>query len=174
MKKILVLLVIIIPTMALLYFSLTRDPRALPSTLVGKAAPTFSLETLDGKTVSLTSERGTALIVGFWATWCGPCLGEHRLIQQFQKPAEAAGIQFYSILYEDTPDNARAFIKRYGKAAPILVDPKLATAINYGVAGVPETFFIDRQGVILYKHAGVLTADLLFEKMKQLTEAEGS
>ena len=174
MKKIVILFAVIIPTLALLYFSLTRDPRALPSALVGKPAPEFSLETLDGGSFSLASARGTPIILGFWATWCGPCLGEHRLIQQFQKPAEAAGIRFYSVLYEDTPENARGFIKRYGKAAPILIDPNLNTAINYGVAGVPETFFIDRNGVILYKHAGVLTADLLFEEMKELTETEGS
>ena len=76
-----------------------------------------------------------------------------------------SGVLFYSVLYEDTVQNANDFIKSYGEAAVVLLDPELKTAINYGVAGVPETFFIDTEGRVTYKHAGVLTPDLLYEKL---------
>lgn len=168
MKRGLILLAVIVPTLALLYFSLTRNPRELPSTLVGKPAPDFNLVSIDGEQVSLAGHRGKAVVLGFWATWCGPCLAEHQLIRRVKDEAAKAGILFYSILYEDTPENAREFIRRYGQAAPILIDPKLATAINYGVAGVPETFFIDATGRVIDKHAGVLTYDLLWGQMGRL------
>ncbi len=172
MKKIFIFLAIVLPSVALLYFSLTRNPRDLPSALVGKPAPDFTLQDLGGKTVSLTSALGRPVILNFWSTWCGPCLAEHQLIRRAIKETEKTDLLFYSVLYEDTPENARAFLKEYGKAAPVLLDPGLRTAIDYGVAGVPETFFIDRKGEILYKQAGVLTHSLLAQMVPLLMGGE--
>ena len=168
MKKSLILIAVLVPTLALLYFSLTRDPRPLPSALVGKPAPRFDLQDMEGKKVSLAELKGKPVVLNFWSTWCGPCVAEHRLIREAVRGYEKSGVQFYSILYEDTPENARVFVREYGKAAPILLDPDLKTAIDYGVAGVPETFFIDRNGVVLYKHAGVLTPEVLFGRLRTL------
>lgn len=168
MKKLLIFLVILVPSVALLYFSLTRNPRDLPSALVNRPAPDFDLAAMDGGRVALRDVKGSPLVLNFWSTWCGPCVGEHRIIREAQKASEPAGIRFYSILYEDTPENAKEFVQRHGKAAPILLDPDLKTAIDYGVAGVPETFFIDRRGVILYKHAGMLTREILDSKIGEL------
>ena len=156
---------------ALLYFSLTRNPRILPSALLDKAAPAFALQTLEGERVSLDELRGQPVLLNFWSTWCGPCVAEHRLIQQVQQIYALRGVHFYSILYEDTVEKAHEFIKQYGPAAPILLDPDLRTAIDYGVAGVPETFFIDTEGRVVFKHVGVLTPQLIHEKLAQLIEA---
>lgn len=163
MKKILIFLAALLPAVALLYFSLTRDPRALPSALVNRPAPTMELKTLEGETFSLSEMKGKPVVLNFWSTWCRPCIAEHRLIQEAAKIYSK--ILFYSVLYEDTAENAKAFLDRHGRGAPILLDPNLRTAIDYGVSGVPETFFINRQGTVVYKHAGMLTPDLLFEKI---------
>ncbi len=169
MKKIIFLIAVTVPVIALLYFSLTRDPRELPSALVGKAAPDFQLESLDGRSVALTDLKGSPVILNFWSTWCGSCLAEHQLIQEVS--AAHPQIIFYSILYEDTVDNARDFLSKYGPAAPVLIDPSLRTAIDYGVAGVPETFFIDRDGIVRYKHSGPLTTEILWSKFRAIQKA---
>ena len=88
MKGLLLFLLIAIPIIALLAFGLTRDPRDLPSTLLGKPAPGFSLKTLGGKTVALESLRGKTVVLYFWATCCGPCFQEHSILQAVQKEYE--------------------------------------------------------------------------------------
>ena len=168
MKKIFILLILLIPVIALLYFSLTRDPRLLPSALINKPAPNFDLETLEGGRIALSGAPGNPVVLNFWSTWCGPCLAEHRLIKRMQEIYGPKGVHFYAILYEDTPENAKEFIRRFGEGAPILLDPGLKTAIDYGVTGVPETFFIDRTGKVIYKHAGVLTFELVDEQLGPL------
>lgn len=169
MKRIAIFIAILLPSLALLYFGLGRDPRILPSALVKKTAPDFELTSLEGDKVSLHSLKGTPVILNFWSTWCGPCIAEHGLIRQAYK-TYSKDVSFFSILYEDTPENAKKFIQRYGAGAPILIDPGMRTSIDYGVGGVPETFFIDREGKVLYKHAGVLTPDLLSEQLALMTE----
>ncbi|MDO8644769.1 MAG: TlpA disulfide reductase family protein [bacterium] len=166
MKKIFLFSVIVIPMVALLFFGLTRNPRDLPSALVGKQAPTFSLQTLEGKPFSLEAAKGKTLVLNFWATWCGPCVHEHQVIQQALRMYEPKGVLFYSVLYEDSVENAKTFLKKYGNAAPVLLDPNLTAAIDYGVAGIPETFFIDPSGTIFYKQAGVLSQQMLFEQLE--------
>ncbi|MBI4411480.1 MAG: redoxin domain-containing protein [Deltaproteobacteria bacterium] len=168
MKKLILFVVLVLPIVALLYFSLTRNPRELPSALIDKPAPDFALQTLDGATVTLASLKGHPVVINFWSTWCGTCLGEHRLIRQAYQAMEPKGVALYSILYEDTPENAEKFMNKYGKAAPVLLDPGLKTAIDYGVVGVPETFFIDKEGIIRYKQAGMLTPDILWGEVEEL------
>lgn len=172
MRKAILVFIIVIPVLMLLYFSLTRDPRTLPSALLEKSAPDFDLQTMGGDRVKLGDLRGSPIVINFWSTWCGPCIAEHQLIRRMQQVYAPKGVLFYSILYEDTVENAKQFLKRYGDAAPILLDPGLRTAINYGVAGVPETFFIDRQGKVFYKHAGVLNPRIVAEKLALLMQEE--
>ena len=159
MKKWILFLLIVVPSMVLLFFSLTRDPRELPSALLGKPAPNFILKTLEGKTVSLQDALGKPVVVNFWSTWCGSCAFEHHLIQEAYRTYSQ--VVFFSILYEDSEENARDFLKQYGEGAPILLDPNLKTAIDYGVAGVPETYFVNRAGRVIYKNSGVLSPETI-------------
>ncbi len=168
MKKLLILLAILLPTLALFYFGLSRDPNVLPSALLEKEAPDFQLKTIDGAEVHLKDSRGKPVLINFCFTLCSSCAMEHQLIREAYKIYSAQGIQFYSVLYEDTPENAQQFMKTYGAAAPILLDKDLRTAIDYGVAGVPESFFINREGKVVFKQAGVLTEGLLAEQFDRL------
>lgn len=170
MKKIIIFLAILIPTVALLYFSLTRDPRTLPSTLVGKRAPDFTLESLDGEKTSLASTRGSPVVLNFWSTWCNTCEAEYQLLRRAAGVYSPQGVKFLEVLYEDTPQNAKAFIATQGESAPVLLDPGLKTSIDYGVSGVPETFFINTDGIILYKHSGMLTPGVLYTQLNRLTQ----
>ncbi len=173
MKKALIFLLIFVPSLALLYFGLTRDPRTLPSALVHKPAPDFELARIDGGKVELRTLKGLPLVINFWSTWCSSCAVEHQLIREAVQKYASSPIRFYSVLYEDTPENAKSFIGNYGKGAPILLDPGLRTSIDYGVSGVPETFFIDRNGIVRLRYSGPLTPDILFGEIDALLQ-EGS
>jgi len=170
MKKVIILIAILVPTMALLYFSLTRDPRTLPSALVEKPAPDFTLRSLDGETVALHEARGKPVVLSFWSTWCGPCAAEHVLVREAVENWKNSDVKFFSVLYEDTPEAAKAFVAEHGKAAPILLDPDLKTAMDYGVSGVPETFFIDRRGKVALKQVGMLTPEILEKEIPTLIQ----
>ena len=174
MKRGILFFAILFPSVALLYFGLSRDPRRLPSALIGKKAPPFSLRRADGGAaiVDLTALKGRPVVLNFWATWCGTCVEEHRLIQRAQAQFERSGTLFLSVLYADTEKNVMAFNRQFGTGAPVLLDPESRTAIDYGVAGVPETFFIDRDGIVRYKHSGLLTPDVLMTQL-QAMQAEG-
>lgn len=158
-----VLLIGLVPVVALLgvlYANLGRDPHIIRSPLVGKPAPPFALRPVGGgEPVSLESLRGRPVVVNFWATWCMPCIQEHpALTAAAQRHPDVA---FLGLVYEDDESNVRRFVARFGEAYPSLDDPGNRTAIAYGVQGVPETFFIDREGTIVAKYAAPLQPDTL-------------
>ena len=171
MKRVVVLLAVVVPILALFYFGLSRDPHLLPSALVGKPAPFFDLEGVNGKRYALTDLKGQPVVVNFWSTWCPSCAAEHALFTQAAQSVEPR-VRFFSILYDDTAQQAKEFTKLHGGTVPILLDPQLKTSIDYGVGGVPETFFINRDGLVLYKHVGTLNGDILAEKLDELTEGQ--
>lgn len=146
---------------AILASGFGKDPREIKSVMVSRPAPDFALETLDGEPVSLASLRGTPIVLNFWSTWCGPCKIEHPLLQEAARAYPE--VKFLGLLYSDDADKARRFLQQQGFAYPTLADPTNRAAIAYGVTGVPETYFIDRQGTILFKVAAPVTADMLAE-----------
>ncbi len=151
-------LLVIVPLVWLLATGFGHDPRALPSVLEGKPAASFTLPDLDGGTVSLESFRGRPVVLNFWSTWCVPCVSEHPVLQAAARGEGPDGIVFLGVLYGDEPERARRYLARAGSAYPTVVDPTGAVIVDYGVGGVPETFFVDRRGVIAAKFTGPLDA----------------
>lgn len=161
MKRWILQFVIVLPLIALFYFGLKHDATRLPSVLLNQPAPDFTLETAEGKTVSLSGLKGSPVVLNFWASWCHPCLQEHVTFGLARENHKKQGVRFFGIVYQDTRENVAQYVGKYGEAFDVLFDSESKTAIDYGVGGVPETFFIDREGVIRHKHAGVMTEEAL-------------
>lgn len=146
---------------AILFAGLGKDPQALQPQLIGKPAPPFALrEVGTGQTIDLTQFRGRPVVLNFWATWCGPCYEEHPTLVANAR-AMQPNVQFLGVVFQDTEEKIRKFLNERGNAYPTVVDDEGKTAIAYGVAGVPETFFLDKNGTIVAKYVGPLDSDRL-------------
>ncbi len=157
---------------ALLAFGFTRDPRRIDSPLVGKPAADFTLELLDGGVLRLSALRGRPVVVNFWASWCYPaCWNEAPRLEAAWRRYRDRGLMMVGIVYQDSAANARDFVREHGKSYPNGLDPGGRIAIEYGVYGVPETFFIDREGIIVYKHVGEIQAETLTARIEGLLGA---
>ena len=154
-KVLIVGALIVTPLLVFLALSFGKDPRAIDSPLVGRAAPDFALRGLDGEMVKLADLRGKPVVINFWATWCQPCIAEHPVLQAGAKQYDGS-VEFLGVIYQDEPEKIQDFIDRRGAWGPSLVDDAGTVAIAYGVYGAPETFFIDRNGVIVRKATGAL------------------
>jgi cytochrome c biogenesis protein CcmG, thiol:disulfide interchange protein DsbE len=147
---------VVLPIVALLAFGLTTNPRNIKSPLPGRPAPDFSLERLeDGATVTLSKQRGSIVVINFWASWCLPCRGEHPELIRLANKYGPRGVQFYGILDGDNESGARRFYSELGPVPyPTLLPGKSHTGIDYGLTGIPETFVIDPSGTVAYKKTG--------------------
>lgn len=151
---------LVVPVTWLLFQGFGRDPREVASPLLDRPAPSWTLTTLDGQTLSSDELAGRPYVVNFWASWCIPaCVDEHPVLAAaHQRYGEDLAI--VGVLYQDKPDDARAFLARYGDAGyPHLVDPEGRLAIDFGVTGPPETFFVDADGLVRHRQFGPLTDD---------------
>ena len=166
MKRLLVVLVLA-GVVALFAWALSRE-QTLASPLVGKAAPAFSMPLFAGdSTVSLASLRGTPVVLNFWASWCLSCRDEARVLEAGWE-RYGPRIAFVGIAVNDEAEAAKAFIRRYGKTYHLGPDVDGSAAVDYGLYGVPETFFIDRDGRILSRHIGPLTTGVLDQRIAGL------
>ena len=130
--------------------------------LLGKPAPTFVLKTLDGGTLNSEQLKGRPLVLNFWASWCVPCRDEAPLLREASEKQKASGLAVVGVLFQDKDfKRVRSFVGEYGLAYPNLMDNDLKTSINYGIGGVPETFFIDKNGVIQSVDRGGLSRERL-------------
>lgn len=145
-----------------------NDTRGGP--LVGTPAADFRLESLDGGEVRLASLQGRPVVVNFWASWCTPCREEAPLFRELsERQTGEVGLAVLGILFQETKEeNARDFIREFALAYPNLRDLKANTAIDYGVAGIPETVFIDRQGVIQHIDRGGLSRERMNEGLQKI------
>jgi cytochrome c biogenesis protein CcmG, thiol:disulfide interchange protein DsbE len=122
--------------------------------LVGRPAPAFSYTTFDGQSVSLDSLQGKPVMVNFWGSWCVPCKDEGPILQQAWQKYRSTDVQFVGMAIWDKPDAAQAFAQSQGAVWINGLDPDGKIAIDYGVYGVPESFFINRSGVLVDRYVG--------------------
>jgi cytochrome c biogenesis protein CcmG, thiol:disulfide interchange protein DsbE len=149
---------VVVALLGLLVWKVTRGESEVTSSLSRGGtphAPAFTLERLDGKgTLSLASLRGRAVVLNFWASWCGPCKDEAPLLQQASQRWRGKGVAFVGVDVKDFRGDARKFLERYGVTYPNVHDGKGSTIGRYGVTGYPETYFIDARGRVRYRIAG--------------------
>lgn len=139
---------------------LNRDPSYVPSPLVGKPAPEFSLPRLDdpATTVSRSDLLGDVSLVNVWATWCVACRQEHPYLLAL---ARSGGVRIFGLNWKDDPLLARQWLQQLGDPyTATAVDQDGRVAIDWGVYGAPETFLVDTSGMILYKHIAPLTPEV--------------
>ena len=163
--------IVVVPVVLLLLHGFSRDPAAIPSALIGKAMPSFSLVTLDGRTLTAEELRGKPVVLNFWASWCPSCVDEHAaLLDAAQRYGNS--VHIVGVLYQDSPDGARGFEARYGEPSwPTLLDPDGSLAIDFGVSGPPESYVIDANGIVRYKQFGPLTQQVIAEQVGPLLSA---
>ncbi|MBT8419315.1 MAG: DsbE family thiol:disulfide interchange protein [Gammaproteobacteria bacterium] len=159
---------------ALLWAGLGRDPRLVPSPLVGKPLPEFALTQLRDPARTLTSADllGKASLLNVWATWCVSCRREHGFLVNLARSGE---IPIYGLNYKDTRDAAMEWLDRLGDPYVVnLYDPEGTLGIDLGVYGTPETFLIDAEGTIAYKHVGPMTEAVWRERMLPVIQGNSS
>jgi cytochrome c biogenesis protein CcmG/thiol:disulfide interchange protein DsbE len=162
---------VFVALVALLAVGLTLNPREVPSPLIGKPAPAFQLPLLDApaKRFSEKDMIGQVWVLNVWASWCPPCLQEHPVVTALAKdePAPVVGLN-----YKDERANALAWLRQHGNPYRLVAqDLDGRIGIDYGVYGVPETYVIDRRGVIRYKHIGPMTPEVVRERIRPLVKA---
>ncbi|MFN9708634.1 MAG: DsbE family thiol:disulfide interchange protein [Burkholderiales bacterium] len=170
MKRYLWPLVIFFVLLGFLAIGLKLDPRHIPSPLIGQPAPSFRLPRLDapGTLVQPQNLQGQVWLFNVWASWCVSCQQEHRVLLDL---ARTRKVPIYGLNYKDQSAAALNWLTQHGNPYVYsLSDPHGIVGIDYGVYGVPETFVIDKQGVIRHKHTGPVTSQDLHETLLPLVE----
>jgi cytochrome c biogenesis protein CcmG/thiol:disulfide interchange protein DsbE len=163
-------IVIAAALVVILFVGLGKDPSAIRSPLIDKPAPSFALrEVGTNNTIDISQFRGKPLIINFWATWCGPCWEEHPVLVANARMLQP-NVQFIGVVFQDKEDKILGFLQQRGTAYPTLVDERGKTAIAYGVGGVPETYFLDANGVIRAKYAGPMSGDIIQENLRKVLQ----
>ena len=168
MKRFLIPLGIFIVLLLFLAVGLRLDPRKVPSPLIDKPAPAFTLPRLDDpkQLVSEKDLRGKVWLLNVWASWCVSCREEHPVLVEFAKKNV---VPIYGLNYKDERKDALAWLGQFGNPYTVsIMDSDGRVGIDYGVYGVPETYVIDKQGVIRYKQIGPVTPELLDAKILPL------
>jgi len=150
-------------------YLLTRAPAVSP-TAIGSRAPDFSLADLDGNPVLLADLRGRPVVVNFWASWCGPCVEEFPLLREAAARHADDGLVVVGIVWQDRSEAVRDFMARNGATWPAAMDPGDRVAADYGILGPPETYFIGRDGTIVGRQIGQISAASLDEKLAAIIE----
>ncbi len=167
-KKLLIPLGLFIVLCGFLLVGLFRDPREVPSPLIDKPAPTFTLNQLHlpQKSLGTTDMKGQVWLLNVWASWCVACREEHPLLVELGKQKV---VPLIGLNYKDEPAAGMRWLSQHGDPYNLsVVDRDGRVGIDYGVYGVPETFVIDKQGVIRYKQIGPITAEVLEKKILPL------
>ncbi len=159
----------VVPVLALLAYGFTTDPRDIPSPLVGRPAAPFALTGFDGAPVALEALRGKVVVLNFWASWCTPaCYEEAPVLERTWRTYRERGVVVVGVDIQDTDEAGRKFIGTFGLTFPNARDGSGKISVDYGVYGVPETFFVARDGTIRAKHVGAVTDAVIRAKLEPL------
>jgi cytochrome c biogenesis protein CcmG/thiol:disulfide interchange protein DsbE len=159
----------VVPVLVLLGYGFRTDPREIPSPLLGKPASPFTLTAFDGKPVTLESLRGHVVVLNFWASWCYPaCYEEAPSLERAWKTYKDRGLILVGVNYQDKEEPAKRFLTQFGHTFPNAPDPAGRVSLDYGVYGVPETYFIDRKGRVRFKRVGPVSDEMLKEQIERL------
>ena len=153
---------------AFLYRGLSLDPKLVPSPLVGKPIPTFTLTRLDNPAVTISDAdfRGKVTLLNVWATWCVSCRREHETLVELAKTGQ---VEIYGLNYKDNREDANRYLAQLGNPyVANAFDNDGRVGIDWGVYGAPETFIIDREGIIRHKHIGPLTIEIINDEILPL------
>lgn len=171
---------VVLPLVLLLKVGMGLNPGDIPSPLVDQDAPVFELAVLPlgasaearPDTVRLTDYQGDVVVLNFWASWCLPCRQEHGPLSRTALAYRDRDVHFFGTLHRDSPESGRRWIEEMGgQPYPALRDPGSRTAIDYGLRGVPETFFIGRDGKVAYRHIGAVSEVVLRTQVDALLAA---
>lgn len=152
----------------LLWRGLALNPREVPSPLIGKPVPTFSVPVLGdpAKTLRSADLRGKVYLLNVWGSWCVSCRDEHPVLVEF---AKRGAIPLYGLNWKDRREDALAWLERFGDPYVVTgVDRDGRVAIDFGVYGAPETYLVDREGIIRFKQTGPLTWKVIEEQIAPL------
>ena len=166
-RRLVITLAVLLPLIGILAYGFMRDPRYINSPLIGQQAAPFTVTLFDGKKLSLDDLRGKTVFLNFWASWCPPCRAEARDLEAAWQRIKDSGVVFLGVDIQDTEEDARAYLKEFNVTYPNGRDLTGKVAVDYGVWGIPETFFIDPQGRITYKHVGSLGTPLITAKLEE-------
>lgn len=170
MARFLIPLVVFLIVAGFLVKGLFLNPREVPSPLIDKPAPAFKLTELHqpGKALSNADLKGRVWLLNVWASWCVSCREEHPLLVDLAKQDL---VPIYGLNYKDKRDDALGWLQQFGNPyAASITDVDGRVGIDYGVYGVPETFVIDKNGVVRYKQIGPITPDALNKKIIPLVK----
>jgi cytochrome c biogenesis protein CcmG/thiol:disulfide interchange protein DsbE len=162
-------LVLFVVLLGFLGVGLNLNPREVPSPLIGKPAPAFRLARLDDPAQSLGREDllGKVWILNVWASWCAACRDEHPILVDYAR--RTGSVPLYGLNYKDQRDDAMRWLARFGNPyVASITDRDGKVGIDFGVYGVPETFVIDKQGMIRFKQIGPVTPEVLRDKIEPM------
>lgn len=156
----------------MLWGMLNREPITGLSgvTMVDRPAPDFSLTTFDRATISLAELRGKPIVINFWASWCPPCRIEAPLLERAWRAYKDRGPVFLGVNIQDRREDALSYMREFNVTYPNGPDPNGEIAIDYGVSGLPVTFFVSREGQIVRRWVGAVERNVLIRAIEEIMQ----
>lgn len=164
-RRIILTIAVIVPLIGILAYGFFHDPRYIPSPIVGHPAPPFILTLFNGDKLSLPDLRGKVVFINFWASWCPPCLEEAKELETTWRELKERNVVFIGVQIQDSETSGRAFVNQFNITYANGLDASGRIAIDYGVWGIPESFFVDPDGRITYKHVGGISPAIVAAKI---------
>ncbi|NNC76203.1 MAG: redoxin family protein [Acidimicrobiia bacterium] len=153
------------------------DPRLVESPLIGQPFPALSLDYLEEEgTLDFADLRGEVIVVNFWASWCFPCRAEHPVLTAAAEVYAERGVHFVGIVYQDNADSAIGFLDDFGRGEnySYVLDPESRGTVELGVYGIPETYFVDTEGIIRAKLQGEVNPTVVLATLEDILAADGN